>query len=349
MGRKPKGKINTLFRRFEGLKNKAEALGNSCNCQVAFIVIPPNGCNNDEVIDLSVNGSVMEIVQKYATIQQQHPGREQSIYIPDSKNLVSQQPGVPNVERNDYELPSSVDPYIRQTIPGGMDQTYYAPPLAHGVQPVVTSPNAHVGSNEQVSMPQQMQRCAEHCRMYGMYGMPQEYYGMVRHCGNHIPQQYINRVPMQQGNVIPQQQGHEAIYRSFQLHQENVRSSNTLLRNEMQASAVQHSEAPLIPDSYFQHSEAPLIPDSYFQHNEAPPIPDLDFQHSEAPPIPDWDPDLDFQHNEAPPIPDLDFQHSEAPGMAGAPPSGYSPYIPPPLPDRHDSPATIMDETQFLP
>ncbi|KAG0589558.1 hypothetical protein KC19_1G029300 [Ceratodon purpureus] len=242
---RPKGKINTTFnKRKEGLKNKAKELGILCGCQVALIVIPPNGCNNNEVIDLSVRGRVTEIFQNYATIMRQHPGREQSVYIPGPTNLESQQPGLPNMGRNDYELPSSVDPNIRQTIPGGMDQNYYAPPLAHGGQPVFTSPNAHVGSNEQVSMPQQMQRCAEHSRMYGM---PHES-GMV-HSGNHIPQQYINRVPMQQGNVIPQQQGHEVNYRSMpnqhgsnQLHQQNA--LNTILHNQMQASAAQHSEAP---------------------------------------------------------------------------------------------------------
>ncbi|KAG0628441.1 hypothetical protein M758_1G026900 [Ceratodon purpureus] len=222
---RPKGKIkSTFYKRKEGLKNKAKELGILCGCQVALIVIPPDGCNNNEVIDVSVHGSVNEIVQNYATIQQQHPGREQSVYIPGPTNLESQQPGLPNMGRIDYELPSSVDPNIQQTIPGGMNQNYYAPPLAHGGQPVVISPNAHVGSNEQVSMPQQVRRGAEH----RMHGVPQENRMVQRRNqenpmlqrilqeiqmlqrGERIPQQHINRVPMQQGNVSPQQNSQES-------------------------------------------------------------------------------------------------------------------------------------------
>lgn len=238
----PKDKIGPTFhKRKEGLKNKAKQLGSMCGCEVALIVFPPNECNNNDVIDVSVNGTIVEIFQKYSMILQQDPERNQVIYIPNSSNPQSsssatqvQQPVQSNVERNEYAPSSNPGPQIQQSVPGSLEMNDYAPSMAHGMQNVFVNPNDHVGFHDQVAMPQQLHRCPHHSMQGVQHGNLQ--HGNLQHHiqqnANHIPLHHNNHVPMQHGPHIPPPQGHGTHY---------------MLHNQMQAPAAMSHTPSYVP------------------------------------------------------------------------------------------------------
>jgi hypothetical protein len=260
---RPKAMINATFnKRKEGLKNKAKEIGVLCGCEVALIVFPPKGYHNNEVIDLSVNGNIVQIFQRYlaevSILQQQNPGRKPLEYrSPPGPALQVQQSSEANLEGNEHAPPSNSSPQVQQPVQG---MNNYASPIVHGQQNIFPNSNEHVGFNEQVAMQQQMHMLHGNHNMHPMqhgiqHGNPQHgiQLGNLQHHipqnehhilqdGNHILHHHHNQVPMHHGNHIPPQHGQGINYiptrqRSNRLHQHNNMSA-LLHQQQLQAVAT---------------------------------------------------------------------------------------------------------------
>ena len=227
-------KINATFnQRKEGLKHKAWELGILCDCEVALIVFPPQKSNNNfELIDLSVNGSIDDILKKYTTFQMQNPGREQMKYDPRSndstissshkRKLTLHQPIQTNYKMNKYvpnmqpNVQANEQDIIQQKIQDHNQhmQPYNQISMQHGN--AFPQPETYI-SLQHDNVPQHHDHFPQ---LYG-YGHPQQHNNHLgRQHQNHIPQHGIaNHFPQQHGNhyqqpgkIFPQQQGHN--YRS---------------------------------------------------------------------------------------------------------------------------------------
>ena len=260
---RPKGKINTTYlKRKDGLKNKAAEIGQMCGCEVALIVFPPKGCDNDEVIDLSVYGTMDEILLKYQIYKQQNPRRQQSDYLDpqrQSNNIDShvQQ----STERNDYAPSASSSLQIQQPIPEMNGYAYMNPnaqPSEQGIRQQMPSYVAQPDLQSMPqSMPQRMYQGMQHNMQYGskqgimqydmqpgmQYGIQQ---GNMQHGmpHNNLVSQHHNF--QEHNNHVQPQQGHGTSYMPSAMGQDQSQGTFTMNdQHDMNITLPPHSiQAP---------------------------------------------------------------------------------------------------------